>query len=1338
MLSELSTYLPALSLRAACAKDAVTLPARRQLWGSCLWLDVTGFTKLSEKLTKRGPIGIERLSERLNRLYGGISAVVASTGGDVLFFAGDGALCMWEVPDEESLAASARAAVAAAQRVDAELGSVSVASERLNLRQVLITGRMALYTVGGDAGQWMDVLTGSIFEPLATLAALSTAGQLVLSRRSAEALGDAARLDLVGQDAFLLREADLGPLENDLWSAVEAEELNPDSVRARVPEFLAQQLLHAEPAPELRRVSVAFVQWKHASAPPLEELQDLTLATQRAAREHTGSLCQLVQDDKGIVCLVVFGLPGSGQEEHAVRAVRFARRLNETLTTRALEAQIGVASGSVFCGCCGSKRRRQYCVLGSAVIRAARLADSARGEPLADQETFTRASRSLSFARHGALKLKGIEDPLDAYRAGDPRREFTARTELFGRRQELGALSSAIAGFVRGQSSRPIVVCGELGSGKSALLSQIPVLCRDSNVECATSVADAVERHTGYFALRSVMQRWFGRLQDAAETEQLLDMIRAAEQNPELAPLLNPLLLGDLELTPLVQNMAPDTRAENRKRLMRELIKHRLSGGAWVIIIDDADWLDASSFELIKYLRQHLDNLLWIFAERVQRRGASEIVSRLGNAQTIWLEPLDHDSVGQLIASVTGASTVSTGLSAATARAGRGNPLHCLELVRALVASGCLRFLDGMVTHDNPDSELLEIPATLEELIQSRFDRLTTGTRQVLQAASVLGERFEQSVLGEVLRLRATPQQLDQALAEARDEGIIHPLAGAHEFDHGSIRSVVEGLLLPSEQRQLHEYAARALESVHTGNEAAVVARLAFHWTRAENSKNAAEASALAAQQALQGYANTDAVHLFTQALEQDHRWRGALDLDLKRAQWSLWLAQALYSESRHSEARQAYEQAIRWTGFPAPGGARELPFTIVRGLVASARQAFQGRAKQVDPELRERYLAVMRVIHAWGTLDLWEGRLFEAVNKSFLGYRLAQHVGTTAEASETISGFGYLLASTPARRFSEGELLRAVRLGDAANDLQARTSARVLLGMYYTMVGRTLEARAPLQVAQEFADRLGSGLWRHRACFGLGEALLFAGDLAGSQLAFANAARIASDAEPPVEGFANCMRALAAARKGELESAFEIVEGETGVRLVEGPCLLLQRFVSLGIHAELLFRSGRSARALAVADRALSLSESSAAANVFFAALQGHAGIAAVFLSLLEDGTELDRSSGWNRRRLEARAKVAIGQVGAFARMYPAARAHALILSGRYSRLQGKLARATVSWERAERLAQADQQPYQRVQALHWLSLHGPREHRDARLHQAAGLREQFGLGLDGQNRGV
>ncbi|MCA9068254.1 MAG: adenylate/guanylate cyclase domain-containing protein, partial [Planctomycetaceae bacterium] len=69
--------------------------------GTVLFADISGFTSLSERLGKRGAVGVEELTQTLNTYFGELIDIVISFGGDIVKFAGDALLAIWRVENDD-------------------------------------------------------------------------------------------------------------------------------------------------------------------------------------------------------------------------------------------------------------------------------------------------------------------------------------------------------------------------------------------------------------------------------------------------------------------------------------------------------------------------------------------------------------------------------------------------------------------------------------------------------------------------------------------------------------------------------------------------------------------------------------------------------------------------------------------------------------------------------------------------------------------------------------------------------------------------------------------------------------------------------------------------------------------------------------------------------------------------------------------------------------------------------------------------------------------------------------------------------------------------------------
>ena len=108
-MQQLGTYIPQDRLRALL--NGETLPSRTS--GSAIFADISGFTRLTEKLTQTlGPRkGVEELSRRLNDVYGALIDQVEAYGGSVISFAGDSIIGWFE--EAQASSACLRAVTAA-------------------------------------------------------------------------------------------------------------------------------------------------------------------------------------------------------------------------------------------------------------------------------------------------------------------------------------------------------------------------------------------------------------------------------------------------------------------------------------------------------------------------------------------------------------------------------------------------------------------------------------------------------------------------------------------------------------------------------------------------------------------------------------------------------------------------------------------------------------------------------------------------------------------------------------------------------------------------------------------------------------------------------------------------------------------------------------------------------------------------------------------------------------------------------------------------------------------------------------------------------------------------
>ncbi|MCH7790262.1 MAG: AMP-binding protein, partial [Acidobacteria bacterium] len=116
-------------------------PGEERFPAAAMFAVITGFTPLTEFLARREPAGVEDLSRMLNSYFGEMIDLIQASGGDIVKFAGDALLAIWDARDEDLETATRRALQCGAE-----------VKEKLNDRQVLDGVRLSLkiYIGAGD------------------------------------------------------------------------------------------------------------------------------------------------------------------------------------------------------------------------------------------------------------------------------------------------------------------------------------------------------------------------------------------------------------------------------------------------------------------------------------------------------------------------------------------------------------------------------------------------------------------------------------------------------------------------------------------------------------------------------------------------------------------------------------------------------------------------------------------------------------------------------------------------------------------------------------------------------------------------------------------------------------------------------------------------------------------------------------------------------------------------------------------------------------------------------------------------------------------------------------
>ncbi|SFS07152.1 regulatory protein, luxR family [Microbacterium sp. cf046] len=419
-----------------------------------------------------------------------------------------------------------------------------------------------------------------------------------------------------------------------------------------------------------------------------------------------------------------------------------------------------------------------------------------------------------------------------------------ASRRLIGRQSELARLESLLKHAIEAPHAQTAFVEGEAGMGKTRIVMEFASRAEalGANVLVGRCVLHG-ELILPYAPLVEV-------LTDLVRQRGVAGVVELAAPNaPELARWIP--ALDDAVSVPELNRAS----ANRLFRAVRAIVDGLSKGSPVVIIIEDLQWADQSTVELMAILSSQLrGGTLLLFTVRSDETSAEPEVARFiaeagrGSDRRVVLQPLTREEQALQLSDILGVPPRKALLDDVYARA-EGNPFFAEELL-ALARDG-------------------DLPATVRDLLLARLEALSPATRQVLRAACVIGRRVTHRLLEQVAD-RSGPS-LDAALRPAVEQHVLltEQAGGLYMFRHALLQEAIAGGLLPGEAARLHERAAAALtESPElAGTAGAAAGAIARHWDAAGDRPRALTSSVAAAREAARALAFSESLSHYDRAI---------------------------------------------------------------------------------------------------------------------------------------------------------------------------------------------------------------------------------------------------------------------------------------------------------------------------------------------------------------------------------------------------------------------------------------------------------------------------------------
>lgn len=1366
----LSPYIP-LDRRLALAKGQ-SLPERAR--GAALFVDISGFTPLTAVLTETlgSQRGAEVLTHQLNLVYGDLIAQVHKYGGSVVSFAGDALTCWF---DETSHGTgdpvlSARLALSCAQEMQQTVeqvdGMVTATGVRvpISLKVAVTAGSVSRYHLGDPQYRIIDTLAGLTLDKLAAAEQQAQEGEIVVEGQTMKQLRTwAVASEWRGQNEED-RIAVLARLEPPAtprpWPEIPLLEASQAQDWLLKPVYERLRRGEGEYLSEIRLVASLFIRFTGLDYDHDDlagrKLDDYIRWTQAVISRYQGYLIQLTIGDKGSYLQMAFGAPITHGDDagRAVAAALELRQLPDRLNY-IRDLQIGISQGTMRTGAYGGPTRRSYGVQGNQVNIAARLMSQAQpGQILATQVISRTAAKVNAFREIGAIAVKGFDSPVLTFEAVGEMTQTPAtgeqiRPAMIGRQSERVRLERQLQNLKDGQSGGAIIE-GEDGIGKSRLVAEIIAGAEKLGIPALVGAGNSIEQNTAYHAWRSILLELLG-VEEGGDPAVLREMVLGyLDGNPtmvERAPLLNSILPVGMPESDLTRGMSGEVRASNTGALLVYLLKQtKNASDPLVIILDDAQWLDSASWNLLDRVRREMSTLLLVILLRPFKHGANgqippeyKKLQGTGGTEFYVLGAMSSEEIAALVSRRLGVSQLPKAIQDLILERAEGHPLFSEEIALALRDSGLLIVEgDEVSLASGADLRQLDFPDTIQGIIISRIDRLEPGQELTLKVASVIGRVFLYRTLAEIYPVDSDRPHLKEYLQTlARLD--ITPIESeqpelSYIFRNAITRDVVYGLLLYRQRRQLHQLVANWYEETYPDDLPRHSPLLAFHWRQANNITKTLPYLEIAAEQALLNYANREAAGFLEDALNlaeerfQLVRTMYGSQYDLKRALWLRQLGEAYLGLGRMTKSLSTLQRMLSLIQHPAPLSNYRLMFSLLK-------QTTRQLAHRLSPG---RFLAQRSGVEATAALEAarayqhlaqiyyFANERTRTLNAGLNVLNLAESIGPCPELVRAYANMIVICGLIPWHQAAEAYSRRALDTADLVGDLAATAWTNLLVGTYQVGLGRWQRALEVGKRADEICRQLGD---THTLGLNLGLLALvpgFTGNFKVSRQVYAEWHHIAvNSGNIQHQAFGLFGQAENSLPWGKLKEA-EAMANE-GLRLLEETEMTAENRTSeirgYGILASSHLRQGEKERALQAADKGLEVA-SQFAAPTAVTLLEGLSGMAEVYLELWAE----DYGGPSGTKMLREGAKEAIKELGHFARLFTVGHPRALLWQGYFHWLNGRQNKAREAWEKSQIIAKEMQMPHELALAQLAIGRHSSGAERERSLSQARKTFEQLG----------
>jgi predicted ATPase/DNA-binding SARP family transcriptional activator len=619
-----------------------------------------------------------------------------------------------------------------------------------------------------------------------------------------------------------------------------------------------------------------------------------------------------------------------------------------------------------------------------------------------------------------------------------------------------------------------MLLMGDVGIGKTRLAEEVSRDAKRRNWAVAWSRVYAQEGSIPYRLWTEVLRK--AMAQGAWQRQEL-------SRRPLVFQPLGALLPELYDLLPPVSFSAPQSPEQEQLHLWEAshaLLTLICESTPLLIALDDLQWADASSCELLAYLARRIygHSIVIVGTCRDNElppthalRPLLTDLQREHAVETLPLHPLSDEQIGALVTHISShvSSRVTEPLVQHIRDRAAGNPFFAEELARTITlpiegtnGSSPPPVISSLL---DPDGEA-QLPDTINAVLDLRLNRLSTSCLRLLNKAAVLGNSFEFPVINAMEAITPGSNEdivldlLEEALKSGMltEEGVGTRIT--YQFWHPLLVDHLYVKLSAARRASLHRRAADIFQRLYEGREEEGAVTITHHLVQGGAApQKIARFAELAGNRSYSFSSYGEAEGYYRIAIENlnirtDDPQHYAYLLEL--------LGECTHIQGKYDDARGFYEKAFTVHGHQSISSTNPQQEAQLQAML-SCEIGYTWFDTGNNPQAQYYYQQSEQILQDAGIINglAWA---YLRYRQSYVSWRKGNYNEARATANEALRMFEDSVEQLKKKNNIDSHLtrIRRILLGDPVNLGRVQS----LLGLIANGAGKTNEALSYLNMA--------------------------------------------------------------------------------------------------------------------------------------------------------------------------------------------------------------------------------------------------------------------------------